>query len=112
MNGSVYLTLAIIAEVLGTSALRAADGMTKFGASALGVVSYLISIYLLSLALRTIPLGILYAIWAGAGIVATVLIGLFYFHQKLDMPASFGIALIMAGVIVINLFSVTKTLPE
>lgn len=112
MNGSLWLSLAIVAEIVGTSALRAADGMTRLGPSLLGAGAYLASIYLLSLALRTIPLGILYAIWAGVGIVATALIGRFYFQQKIDMPALLGIALILAGVMVINLFSTTRALSD
>ena len=107
----VYLLLAIVAEIIGTSALKAADGFTKIVPSTVAVVGYLVSLYFLSLALRTIPVGIAYALWAGVGIALISLIGYFVFRQPLDFPAISGIALIAAGVIVINLFSTTATNP-
>lgn len=112
MNGSLYLALAIFTEVIGTSALRASAGMTRLWPTVLVVVAYVANTYFLAVALKTIPIGILYAIWSGVGIIAITLIGWLYFHQKLDAPAVCGVSLIMAGVLVINLFSETKTLPE
>ena len=101
----LLLGLAILAEVLGTSALKASDGFTRLVPSLVTAVAYMVSFYLLSLTLRTLPIGIAYAIWSGVGIVLISLIGLFAFRQKLDLPALIGIALICAGVVVINVFS-------
>lgn len=101
----VYLYIAISAEVVGTSALRACDGFTKLGASGLVVAGYGIAFYFLSLTLNTIPIGVAYAVWSGAGIVLTSIIGWRLFGQALDLPALIGIALILAGVAIINLLS-------
>jgi small multidrug resistance pump len=102
-----YLALAILAEVVGTSALKASNGFTVWAPSAVVVVSYSVSFYFLSLALRTIPVGVAYAIWSGVGIVLISTIGWVAFRQRLDAAALTGIALIIAGVAVINLFSST-----
>ena len=101
----LYLAIAILAEVIGTSALKASDGFTKLYPSLIVVVGYGVSFYCLSLTLRTIPIGIAYAIWSGVGIVLISLIGWLAFNQKLDLPALLGISLIAAGVAVLNLFS-------
>ena len=101
----LYLAIAIVAEVIGTSALKASDGFTKLYPSLIVVVGYGVSFYCLSLTLRTIPIGIAYAIWSGVGIVLISLIGWLAFNQKLDLPALLGISLIAAGVAVLNLFS-------
>jgi small multidrug resistance pump len=101
----IYLAIAIITEVIGTSALKSSEGFTRLLPSAMVIVSYSISFYLLSLTLRSIPVGVVYAVWSGAGIVLLALIGAFFFKQSLDIPAVIGISLILAGVIVINLFS-------
>ena len=101
----VYLFIAISGEVVATSALRAADGFTRLGPSGLVVAGYAIAFYFLSLTLDTIPVGIAYAVWSGAGIVLTSMIGWVLFSQALDTPALIGIALILAGVAVINLLS-------
>lgn len=103
----LYLAIAIVAEVLGTSALKASDGFTKLYPSLIVVVGYGVSFYCLSLTLRTIPIGIAYAIWSGVGIVLISLIGWLTFSQKLDLPTLLGISLIAAGVAVLNLFSKT-----
>ncbi len=103
--GYLYLTLAIIGEVIGTSALKASDGFTKSGPLLITAVSYGVSFYFLALTLKTIPVGISYAIWAGVGIVLISLVGFFWFHQTLDFPAILGMSLIVAGVIIVNLFS-------
>ena len=99
------LTFAIISEVLGTTFLAKSEQFSKLTPSILTVLFYGGSFYLLSVALKTIPLGIAYAIWAGLGIVLTAIIGSYIFKQSLDIPAMIGIGLIVSGVIVINLFS-------
>lgn len=101
----IYLSVAIIAEVVATTALKASEGFSRLGPSALVVIGYGISFYMLSLTLRTIPVGIVYAVWSGVGIVLITLIAWFLFGQKLDLPAILGIGLIIAGVIVLNAFS-------
>lgn len=101
----IYLAIAIISEVIGTSAITATDGFTRLVPSIVTLVGYGVSFYFLALAVRTIPVGITYAIWSGVGVVLIVVIGWTYYDQKLDRPALFGIALIVAGVIVMNLFS-------
>ena len=101
----VYLTIAIVSEVIATSSLRAVDGFTRLAPSLIVVIGYASAFYFLSLTLRTIPLGVAYAIWSGVGVALITLIGWFVFHQSLDAAAIVGIALIVAGVIVLNLFS-------
>jgi small multidrug resistance pump len=101
----LYLAIAILAEVIGTSALKATDGFTKPLPSLVVVVGYGVAFYFLSLALRTIPIGIAYAIWSGAGVALITLIGWAVFHQKLDPPALVGIGLIVGGVVVIQMSS-------
>ena len=106
----VYLLLAIAFEVVATSALKASESFTRLGPSIIVVVGYAAAFYLLSLTLRTIPVGIVYAIWSGAGIVLISLVGWIAFRQHLDAAALIGIALILAGVAVINLLS--KSIPH
>jgi small multidrug resistance pump len=101
----VYLFIAIVGEVVATSALRASNGFTNLIPSGLVVAGYAIAFYFLSLTLSTIPIGIAYAVWSGIGIVLTSIIGWFLFCQSLDPAALIGIALILAGVAVINLLS-------
>ena len=101
----LYLALAIVAEVIGTSALKASEGFTRFAPSAVVAVAYLAAFFLLSLTLRTIPVGVAYAIWSGAGIVLVSIIAWILFGQQLDSAAIIGIGLILAGVIVLNVFS-------
>ncbi|MCA2010154.1 QacE family quaternary ammonium compound efflux SMR transporter [Cereibacter sphaeroides] len=103
----VYLLTAIFFETIGTTALKASEGFTKLGPSALVVVSYAASFWLLAMVLKIIPVGIAYAIWSGAGICLIAAIGYVAFGQRLDLPAIAGIALIMLGILVINLFSNT-----
>lgn len=103
----LYLGIAIVTEVIGTSALKSAEGFTRLLPSVVVIVSYAISFYLLSLTLKSIPVGIVYAVWSGVGIVLLALIGAFFFKQTLDAPAIIGIGMILAGVVVINLFSHT-----
>jgi small multidrug resistance pump len=100
-----FLAIAIVAEVIGTSALKSAEGFTRLLPSLIVVISYSISFYLLSLCLRTIPVGVVYAVWSGVGIVLLALIGSIFLKQTLDTPAILGVSLILSGVLVINLFS-------
>lgn len=99
------LALAIISEVTGSTFLVKSEGFTKLVPSILVFIFYAISFYLLSQVLKTIPLGIAYAIWGGVGIILTAFIGFFIFRQSLDVPAMLGIVMIMGGVIVMNVFS-------
>ena len=101
----VYLLVAIVAEVIATSALKASDGFSRVGPVALVVAGYGIAFYMLSLTLRTIPVGIAYAMWSGLGIVLISIASRVLFGQKLDAPALIGMALIIAGVLVMNLWS-------
>lgn len=101
----VFLTLAIMAEVMATSALKASMGFTRPIPSLLVVVGYGVAFYLLSLVLRTLPVGIAYAIWAGLGIVLVTLVGIVAFGEKPDLPAVIGISLIVAGVVTLQVFS-------
>lgn len=100
-----YLAGAIGGEILATSALKAAAGFTRPGPTAVVVLGYVTAFYCLSVALRTIPMGVAYAIWSGVGIVAISLVGLLVYRQRLDMPMLIGIGLILAGTLVINLLS-------
>jgi small multidrug resistance pump len=106
-TSSLILGAAIVSEVIATSALKASDGFTRLWPSVVTAIGYLISFYLLSLALKTMSVGVAYAIWSGLGIVLIACIGWAVFGQKLDLPALLGMALIIAGVAVINLFSKT-----
>jgi small multidrug resistance pump len=105
MSHWVLLGIAIVAEVIGTSFLKASDGFTRLWPSAVVVVSYCIAFYFLGLTLKTMPVGIAYAVWAGAGIALIALIGWVIFGQALDVPAAIGISLIVAGIVVLQLFS-------
>ena len=101
----LYLAIAIGAEVIGTSALKAAEGFTRLLPSLVVIVGYGAAFYFLSLALKVIPVGIAYAIWSGVGVALITLIGWVLFKQRLDAPALAGLALIVAGVVVIQFFS-------
>ena len=103
----ILLALAIVSEVTGSTFLVKSEGFTQLVPSILVVVFYVISFYLLSQVIETIPLGVAYAIWGGVGIVLTALIGFLIFRQSLDLAALIGIALIIGGVIVMNIFSKT-----
>ena len=102
-----YLTLliAILAETAATSALKASTGFTRLWPSVIVVIGYGISFYCLSLTLRTMPVGIVYAIWSGIGIVLITLLGWKLFGQVPDLAAIIGMGLILCGVLVVNLFS-------
>ncbi|MBN2647267.1 MAG: multidrug efflux SMR transporter [Thiotrichales bacterium] len=105
--GYLYLALAIFTEVTATSALKASAEFTKLGPSILVVVGYAASFYFLSLVLKTVPLGITYAIWAGMGIVLIAVVDAVLYKQIPDLAAVIGMSLIVAGVLVIHLFSKT-----
>lgn len=103
----VYLAIAIVAEVIATSALKASEGFSKTLPSIVVVAGYGIAFYCLSLTLRSVPVGVAYAIWSGVGIVLVTAVGWIAFGQKLDAPALIGMALIVAGVVVMQVFSKT-----
>lgn len=103
----LFLAIAITGEIIGTTALKASNGFTNIGASLIAVVGYGVAFYFLALVLKTIPVGVAYAIWSGAGVAIVALIGLVAFGQKLDLAGIIGISLIVAGVIVLNVFSST-----
>ncbi len=103
----LYLSIAIVAEVVGTTFLKSAEGFTRIGPSLVVAVSYAVAFFFLGLALKTLPVGIAYAIWAGVGVALIALAGYAFFGQALDPPAIVGMALIVIGVVVINLFSKT-----
>ena len=101
----IFLSIAIVSEVIATSALKAANGFTRLAPSLIVVLGYASAFYFLSLTLRTIPVGVAYAVWSGVGIVLVAIIGWLVYGQKLDLPAVAGMALIIAGIMVLNLFS-------
>lgn len=101
----LFLSIAIVSEVTATSALKACNGFTRLGPSLAVVFGYTAAFYFLSLTIRTIPIGVTYAVWSGVGIVLVALIGWSVYGQKLDLPAAIGMGLIIAGVIILNLFS-------
>lgn len=103
----LFLALAIICEVIGTTALNASNQFSKLLPSVITVVGYGLAFYFFSFSLRSIPVGVAYAIWAGVGVVLVALIGVFFFKQHLDFPAIAGMVLIIAGVLVMHLFSKT-----
>ena len=101
----LYLVVAIMLEVVATTALKQTDGFTRLVPSLVSLAGYAIAFYFLSLTLRSMSVGIVYAVWSGAGVVFITAIGWLWFRQSLDAPALTGIALIVAGVVIINLFS-------
>ncbi|MDE2367302.1 MAG: QacE family quaternary ammonium compound efflux SMR transporter [Betaproteobacteria bacterium] len=105
MKQWLFLSVAIVSEVVATSALKSSNGFTQLWPSLVVVAGYSAAFFFLSLTLRTIPVGIAYAIWSGAGIVLITAIGWLVLGQSLDVPAIIGLALIIAGVIVLNVFS-------
>lgn len=106
----LYLAAAIVAEVIATSALKASEGFSNTLPSIAVVVGYGVAFWFLSLTLKSIPVGVAYAIWSGAGIVLITAVGWIAFKQQLDLPALLGMALIVAGVLVMQLFS--KSVPH
>jgi small multidrug resistance pump len=105
----VALIAAIVAETIGTSALQASHQFTRLVPSVVVVVAYALSFYLLAIALKVMPVGVVYAIWSGLGIVLIAIAGFIIFGQKLDLAAVLGLGLIIAGVVVLHLFSNSTT---
>ena len=101
----LILALAVVAETIGTTALKASEQFTRIGPSMIVVLAYGVSFYLLSITLKTIPVGVVYALWSGLGIVSIAIIGWFVFGQTLDFAALAGTAMIIGGIAVIHLFS-------
>lgn len=104
-----YLAIAIILEVIGSGFLKASDGFSKITFTIASLSAYILCFYFLALAIKTIPLGVAYAIWAGLGIVLTAVVSVLVFKQKIDLPAIIGMALIVAGVFIMNYYSKTLT---
>jgi len=105
--GYVYLAIAIVLEVIATNALKASEEFTRLVPSIIVVIGYGTAFYFLALVLKTIPIGIAYAIWAGVGIALVAIVAAVVFKQLPDLPAIIGMLLIVSGVIVINVFSKT-----
>lgn len=101
----LYLAVAIVAEVIATSMLKTTESFTRLTPSLIVVAGYVTAFYFLTLTLKTIPVGIAYAVWSGVGIVLVALVAWLWHKQTLDLPAIIGMALIIAGVLVMNLFS-------
>ena len=101
----IWLIFAILAETVGTSALKASEQFTRFWPSVIVVIAYGISFYAMTFALKVMPVGVVYAVWSGLGIVLLGVAGWVIFGQKLDLPAVIGMAMILGGVLVINLYS-------
>lgn len=109
MNSFIFLTIAIIGEVIATTALKLSDGFTKVIPSILVAVGYGVAFYFLSLSLKTISIGVAYAIWSGAGIVLTIAVGVFLWRESLDIARIIGSTLIISGILILNLFSKNLT---
>ena len=105
MSKWIFLTLAIISEVIGTSYLKSTEGFTKLLPSIIVLAGYCAAFYFLSLTLDSIPIGMAYAIWSGVGIAAITVVSVIFFEQKLDFAAVVGMGLIIAGVVVLRLYS-------
>jgi small multidrug resistance pump len=105
MKTYLLLLLAIVAEVIATSGLKASENFTRLAPSLLVVAGYGTAFFCLSLTLKTLPLGVAYAIWSGVGTVLVAVVGWLLYRQQLDLPAMLGIGLIVAGTVVLNLFS-------
>jgi len=101
----LFLLLAIVAETIGTVGLPATKGFTRLAPTALVAVAYAVAFFFLAQAVKVMPVGVVYAIWSGLGIVLIALMGLLIYGQKLDLPAVIGLGLILAGVLVLHLFS-------
>lgn len=105
MNHWLAITIAIIFEVMATTALKSSNEFTRVVPTVLVVVGYLTAFYFMTISMRVLPVGIMYAIWSGIGIVLISVLGWVFYRQSLDLPAIIGMGLIIAGVVVINVFS-------
>ncbi|WP_342646250.1 SMR family transporter [Mucilaginibacter sp. CSA2-8R] len=103
----VYLLIAILSEVAATTALKASDQFSRLWPSVVVILGYASAFYFMSMTLKSIPVGVTYAIWSGVGIILISITGYFFYQQKLDTPAIIGMGFIIAGVLIINLFSKT-----
>lgn len=110
MQHWIFLAIAIVSEVVATSALKAAAGFTRLWPSLVVVAGYAAAFYFLSLTLRSIPVGVAYAIWSGVGVALITLIAWVFYGQTLDIPACIGLSLIVLGVVVLQAFS--KAVPH
>lgn len=110
MKHYLFLLIAIVAETVATSMLKSTEEFTRLWPSVGVIVGYVVVFYFLSLALRVLPVGVAYAIWSSVGIVLVSLVAFLVYKQRLDLPALLGMGLIIAGVVVINLFS--KSVPH
>lgn len=104
----LYLSVAVLFEVAATSALKASESFTRLGPSVIVIIGYAVSFYLMTIALQKLPLGVVYAVWSASGIVLIAIIGAVRYGERLDAPAMIGMALIVAGVLTINLLSKTE----
>lgn len=109
MQQWILLAIAIVSEVIATSALKASEGFTRLVPSAVVVAGYSTAFFLLAITMKTLPMGLVYAIWSGAGIALIALVGWVVYGQTLDLPAVLGLLLIVAGVVVLNVFSKVAT---
>lgn len=109
MNPMVLLFFAIVCEISATAALKASEGLTRLGPSLFMVLGYAATFFFFALSIRHIPLGIAYAIWSGIGTAGAVMLGIMFWRETLDTPRVIGIALIIIGVIVLNVFTKTTT---
>ena len=109
MQQWVFLSVAIVCEVAATSALKASAGFTRLWPSVIVTIGYMTAFYFLSLTLKTVPVGVAYAIWSGARVALIALIAWIFLGQRLDMPALIGMLFIVAGVMIINLYSKATT---
>ena len=107
MNNWVYLGLAIVSEVLATASLKSTEGFTRLVPSIVVLVGYSAAVYFLSLTLDTLPIGVAYAVWSGVGVATITLVSFVLYDQKIDLAGLVGIGLIVAGVVVLRLFSET-----
>lgn len=105
MNTWFYLGIAIFSEVMATASLKSTEGFTKIGPSVLVLIGYSAAFYFLSLTLEDIPIGVAYAVWSGVGVATITIVSVVYMDQKIDIAGVLGIGLIVAGVIVLRLFS-------
>ena len=105
----IYLTLAIVSEVIATSWLKIVDGFTNWAPSLVVIIGYVFSFYFLSISLKSIPLGVAYAIWSGVGIALVSLIGCIFYHQSLNLSGFIGITFIISGVLILILYSKAVT---
>lgn len=103
MQAYVYLAIAIFGEVVGTTALKASDGMSKWGPSVLVIVGYGLSFWLLSLAMRSLPVAVIYAIWCGVGVSAIAIIGQVMYNEPISLTGALGMALIVTGIVLLQL---------